>query len=91
MIRRYNLSHPVGQPMPEDWIHLPDSVVAAADYDALAARLAEAEQVVQIVRENRNGVYDGTAALMLVRNADSAVACCHTFAKHGTHSDGCML
>ena len=36
MIRRYNLSHPVGQPMPEDWIRLPDSVVAAADYDALA-------------------------------------------------------
>jgi hypothetical protein len=36
MIRRYNLSHPVGQPMPEDWIHLPDSVVAATDYDALA-------------------------------------------------------
>ena len=37
MIRRYNLSNPAGQPMPEDWIHLPDSVVAAADYDALAA------------------------------------------------------
>lgn len=36
MIRRYNLSHPVGQPMPEDWLDLPDSVVAAADYDALA-------------------------------------------------------
>ena len=35
MIRRYNLSHPVGQPMPEDWLDLPDSVVAAADYDAL--------------------------------------------------------
>ena len=43
MIRRYNLSHPVGQPMPEDWLHLPDSVVAAADYDALAARLAALE------------------------------------------------
>jgi hypothetical protein len=26
--------------MPEDWIHLPDSVVAAADYDALAAENA---------------------------------------------------
>jgi hypothetical protein len=45
MIRRYNLSHPVGQPMPEDWIHLPDSVVAAADYDAISARLAEAERL----------------------------------------------
>jgi hypothetical protein len=44
MIRRYNLSHPVGQPMPEDWLDLPDSVVAAADYDAISARLAEAEQ-----------------------------------------------
>ena len=43
MTRRYNLSHPAGQPMPEDWIHLPDSVVAAADYDAVSARLAEAE------------------------------------------------
>jgi hypothetical protein len=43
MIRRYNLSHPAGQPMPEDWLDLPDSVVAAADYDALAARLAELE------------------------------------------------
>ena len=37
MTRRYNLSHSAGQPMPEDWIHLPDSVVAASDYDALAA------------------------------------------------------
>jgi hypothetical protein len=36
MTRRYNLSHSAGQPMPEDWIHLPDSVVAATDYDALA-------------------------------------------------------
>jgi hypothetical protein len=49
MIRRYNLSHPVGQPMPEDWIHLPDSVVAAADYDALAARLAEANAKMMIL------------------------------------------
>ena len=39
MTRRYNLSHSAGQPMPEDWIHLPDSVVASADYDALTARL----------------------------------------------------
>jgi hypothetical protein len=46
----------------------------AKDRDRAEARLAEAEQVVQIVRENRNGVYDGTAALMLVRNADSAKA-----------------
>jgi exonuclease VII small subunit len=30
--------------MPEDWIHLPDSVVAATDYDALAARLASADR-----------------------------------------------
>ncbi len=42
MTRRYNLRNPAGQPMPEDWIHLPDSVVASADYDALTARLAEA-------------------------------------------------
>ena len=50
MTRRYNLSHAVGQPMPEDWLDLPDSVVAAADYDALAARLAEADKANQLLR-----------------------------------------
>ncbi len=46
MTRRYNLRNPAGQPMPEDWIHLPDSVVASADYDALTARLAEAAALI---------------------------------------------
>lgn len=50
MIRRYNLRNPAGQPMPEDWIHLPDSVVASADYDALTARLAEAVALLQEAR-----------------------------------------
>jgi hypothetical protein len=58
--------------------HEPTTLCQCADpisqpsYSDLAARLAEAEQVVQVVRENRLGVYDGTAALMLVRAADSA-------------------
>jgi hypothetical protein len=55
MIRRYNLSHPAGQPMPEDWLDLPDSVVAAADYDAISARLAEAEAVLRDVRSSIPG------------------------------------
>jgi hypothetical protein len=55
MTRRYNLSHPVGQPMPEDWIHLPDSVVAAADYDAISARLAEAEAILRDARSSIPG------------------------------------
>jgi hypothetical protein len=52
MIRRYNLSHPAGQPMPEDWLDLPDSVVAAADYDAISARLANEESVCRIQSTN---------------------------------------
>jgi hypothetical protein len=49
--------------------------VCARDYDALAARLAEAERVLQVIRENRHGTYNGTAALMMVQAADSAVVC----------------
>ena len=55
MTRRYNLSHAVGQPMPEDWLDLPDSVVAAADYDAISARLAEAEAMLRDARSSIPG------------------------------------
>jgi hypothetical protein len=61
MIRRYNLSHPVGQPMPEDWLDLPDSVVAAADYDALVVRLAEVERLLLVARDCLRTAHNGWA------------------------------
>jgi hypothetical protein len=61
MIRRYNLSHPVGQPMPEDWLDLPDSVVAAADYDALQARLAATDRLLLVARDCLRTAHNGWA------------------------------
>jgi hypothetical protein len=61
MIRRYNLSHPVGQPMPEDWLDLPDSVVAAADYDALVARLAATDRLLLVARDCLRTAHNGWA------------------------------
>jgi hypothetical protein len=61
MIRRYNLSHPAGQPMPEDWLDLPDSVVAAADYDALVVRLAEVERLLLVARDCLRTAHNGWA------------------------------
>jgi hypothetical protein len=75
MIRRYNLNHPVGQPMPEDWIHLPDSVVAATDYDAISARLAD--------EESAHRVTAGIFASTLIR-ADAAEARLAEAVEYGT-------
>ena len=61
MTRRYNLSHPVGQPMPEDWLDLPDSVVAAADYDAISARLAATERLLLVARDCLRTAHNGWA------------------------------
>ena len=61
MIRRYNLSHTVGQPMPEDWLDLPDSVVAAADYDAISARLAATERLLLVARDCLRTAHNGWA------------------------------
>jgi hypothetical protein len=80
MIRRYNLSHPAGQPMPEDWLDLPDSVVAAADYDALAARLAEAEQrLAMALIAIRTGMpeYNRVDVTYILTGDISAPACNH--------------
>jgi hypothetical protein len=88
MIRRYNLSHPAGQPMPEDWIHLPDSVVAAADYDALVVRLAEVERLLLVARDCLRTAHNGWAET-LGREIDAFLVPDVTCATHGcTYRDG---
>jgi hypothetical protein len=80
MIRRYNLSHPVGQPMPEDWLDLPDSVVAAADYDAISARLADAERIIAmalIAIKTGMPEYNRVDVVYILTGDVSAPACNH--------------
>lgn len=72
MTRRYNLSHSAGQPMPEDWIHLPDSVVAAADYDALAACQSQASGILRAIRGDIEAAYNGLDYLTNTRVAMAA-------------------
>ena len=88
MIRRYNLSHPAGQPMPEDWIHLPYSVVAAADYDALTARLAEAEATASTANHGHELCYK--ALLSAEARLAEAETALQRLIEAADDSDGCQ-